>query len=207
MTDSNIIKIVGVTGVMGSGKSFISSLFGEFGTIILNTDMIAKKVQMSNPKLKSILIKKFGSEYYLPDSPHLNTHYVRNLCFDDSKIARSNLKWLTKTVGKYVLEYFLNYKKTLEENNTVGYILIESAILFESGFDKYCDEIICVKSTNAAHAAINRDNITIEEWKIRMSTQLDDSKKHFDYIIYNDYTPGVRKQVEEIHNKINNITI
>lgn len=195
------MKLIGITGLMGSGKTIISNMFGFLGAIVYNTDNIAQAVQIKNKKLKNKLIKKFGEQYFLSNGK-LNKPYISCLIFENNSEAKKNIAWINKNVGKYVIEHLKEYKASLEAKNTPCYILIESAILFESGLNKLCDKTICVKSPNAAYAAINRDGITREEWQLRMITQLPDDKKNYDYIIANDYTTNVETQVEKIHKEL-----
>lgn len=201
-----MIKVVGITGLMASGKTYVSNIFSSFGAYILNTDIIAKKVQLSQPELKSKLIKKFSKNYYT-ETGLINVEYVRNLVFGDTKESQKNLKWITKTVGKYVLEYIELYIQQLKTQNQQGYILIESAILFETGLNEICDYTICVKSTSPKRAAMMRDNITEEEWENRMKTQLPDGQKHYDYIIGNDYSINVNNEVKKVHDEIMKIIL
>lgn len=193
-------KIVGITGVMGSGKSFISNELEKLGALLYNTDQRSKYLQEINQELKKILIEKFGEAYYMGEE--INSNYVRNLIFDGTKQGYKNLAWITNIVKKYVREDFKLFYK--ENKKQYPYILVESAILYETGFHKLCNFIINVKSTNPIAAACNRDFIEKEDWKIRMKTQIPEYRKEFDFIISNDYTNNVIIQIQEIHNKIIN---
>lgn len=204
MNENNINKkellIIGLTGVMGSGKSFISNLFNNLGAITYNTDVISKVVQIKNKELKNKIIDRFGEKYY---AGHLvDKEYARALFYSDTDESRENLKWITETVGPYVLEHLRNYTAQMIEAGIDGYILVESAILFETGFNKECDYIIGVKSTNPINATYHRDYTTKEEWLVRMATQLPDSEKQFDFVINNDYTKAVESQVQQVHEEI-----
>jgi dephospho-CoA kinase len=55
---------VGITGLMGSGKSYISSLFEELGVPLYNSDERARWVNNNNPFLKKELIDEFGENIY-----------------------------------------------------------------------------------------------------------------------------------------------
>jgi dephospho-CoA kinase len=160
-------------------------------------------VQLSYPELKSKLIEKFGENYYT-ETGLINVEYVRNLVFDNTEESKANLAWITETVGLYAMEYINEYIDAIKTNTKNGYILIESAILFETCLNEICDYTIYVKSTSAKHAAMMRDNITDEEWDNRMSTQIPEEQKKYNFVIENDYTNKVNDKILEIHNLIIN---
>jgi len=196
-----MIKTIGITGVLASGKSYVSSIFSEFGALVFNCDIIARKLQISNKELKTKIIHHFGDDFYLDNN--VNVEYVKSLCFSGTKESFENLKILTDLTTIYITEYLINYRDNLIDagiDNT--YILVESAILFETKLNKLCDKTICVKSTSPITAAYTRNYMTKEEWEIRMSTQLSDDQKVFDYLIGNDYTTDLKPIVEKIHNEI-----
>lgn len=195
-----MIKVIGLTGLMGAGKSYVATLLNMLGAIIYTTDLTSRKVQISNPKLKAAIIKKFGEQYYI--NGQVNKDYAKTLFFAGNVETTKNLKWITKTVSPYVRQHFLDYKKQLEDAGIDNMIIVESAILFETGFNKLCDAVICVRSPSPVQATYQRDYTTKEEWQIRMSTQLPDSEKNFDYIINNDYSIAVKSQVNQVFKEI-----
>ena len=170
--------------------------------MLFNTDMISGVVQIKNTELKKKIIDKFGKDYYIGNA--INKEFAKDLFYSGTDESSENLKWITKTVGTYVAEYLRTYKESLNVSDTKSYILVESAILFETGFEKECDYVIGVKSTNPINAAYQRDYTTREEWEIRMATQLPENKKKFDFVIGNDYTDAVQLQVNQVHTEIMN---
>lgn len=194
------ILTVGLTGLCGSGKSHILSIFQGLGALTFNCDINAQLVQTKVPELRAKIIKKFGEFYY--NGYQVNKEFAKNLYFAGTKESEKNLKWINKTIAPYILANFYKYKDSMEEAGVDGYVMIESAILFETGLNKICDLTICVKSTNPIMAAYGRDYMTKEEWLIRMKSQLPESEKKFDFVIGNDYTTLVEKQVQQVHQKI-----
>jgi dephospho-CoA kinase len=192
--------IVGLTGLMGSGKSFISEVFASMGVLTYNTDTISKMVQVKIPELRQMIIDRFGEEYF--NGKTINKEFAIPLLYSGTPESMEKLKWMTESVGKYVLENLLEYKKNLEDAGVTGYIIVESAILYETGFNSVCDYIIGVKSNNPVRATYNRDYTTKEEWNVRMSTQLPESEKKFDFVIGNDYTDAVKASVSLVHEEI-----
>lgn len=194
------ILIVGITGLMGSGKSHCANIFNELGALQFNTDLMSRIVQIKNHELRSKIVEKFGELYYA--GKLINTDYAKSLLYAGTAESAEHLKWITGVVGDYVRQSLFDYKKTMEDAGVDNYILVESAILFETGFDKDCDVIIGVKSTNPVAAAYGRDYTTKEEWKIRMSTQLPECDKKYDYVIGNEYNNAVEAKVRDVHEQI-----
>ena len=147
------------------------------------------------------MINIFG-DIYLPDGT-LNSMVVRKLVFGDTDEQSNNLQLITKIVSPYVVSAFDGFCYL---NNKSPYILAESAILFETGFNKRFDIIIYVESDsdNMLQAAIKRDGITEDEYKQRMRNQIpaDIKKLGSKYIIQNDYTSNIVNQIEMLHLKI-----
>lgn len=195
-----MIKIGGLSGKMAVGKSHVAAIFNELGAMLLNTDIISKKVQTYNKELKELIINKFGSIYFVNNQ--INKEFAIPLFFSGTDESKENLKWITETVAPYVQQYITDYIKTFNEAGVENYILIESAILFETGLNKKCDFTIEVRSPNPVGAAYSRDFTSKEEWQQRMATQLPDSEKSYDYIINNDYTDAVKTQVYQVHQDI-----
>lgn len=192
---------VGITGPMGSGKSYCSELFAKLGVPVFNSDKETKRIQNTNQNLKNELIGMFG-DIYLPDGT-MNSVLVRKLVFGDTDEQRNNLQIITKMVSPYVGVAFDDFCNL---NSKSPYILAESAILFETGFNKRFDSVIYVESDNVSmlQAAIKRDGITEDEYKQRMRNQIpaDIKKLGSKYIIQNDYTSNIVNQIEMLHLKI-----
>lgn len=165
--------------------------------MLYNSDSAAKRVQETNSNLKRVLIEKFGSKYYIGEN--INTDFVRSLIFGGSEKNYENLYWITETVGVFVKIDFVEFCK---QNQDASYILAESAILFETGFNNLCHLTINVKSADPISAACKRDSIDKEDWLIRMKTQIPENEKYFDFTIINDYTPNVIEQIKKIHDGI-----
>jgi dephospho-CoA kinase len=187
---------VGITGLMGSGKSYISSQFSELGVPVYNSDDRAKWVNNNIPELKEQLIAEFGDVY---TNGVLDKYKVRKIVFVEG--GEEKLKRLNQICHPYVRKDFEDFC-TLHKDKP--FILAESAILFESGMSEKMDRIIFVDVWYSVRLerAMKRDNITREEYNTRMKSQLDDSekKRKSDFIIDNS-TPG--PNLEEVRNIFN----
>ena len=92
--------------------------------------------------------------------------------------------------------------KFYKVNKNSKYVIVESALIYEYNLEDMFDEIIYVKSDKnlRKEMAIKRDNITSEEYDLRMKSQIPDEVKieKSRYIITNDYTENVIEQVVEL---------
>ena len=77
------MKRIGITGGIGSGKSFVSSIFSDYNFKIFNSDFEAKTIINTNNEIKNQIIEKFGMLSYNSDT--LNSEYISNIIFKDNK--------------------------------------------------------------------------------------------------------------------------
>jgi dephospho-CoA kinase len=191
------MKRVGLTGGIGTGKTTVSKIFQRFGIPIFYADYEAKLIMNENIEVKKKLQDKFGNEIY--NGNKLITKKLADIIFNNPEY----LKFVNQTVHPEVMKKF--YFWTLNYSNA-PYIIMESAILFESGLTGKFEKIIlivapvelCIKRIK------QRDNSTDEEIKRRMQNQWDNAKKieKADYVIYNDDEHLVINQVINIHNSL-----
>lgn len=190
-------KSIGLTGSMGSGKSLIARVFQELGAEVFYADIEAKKLYEDNDFLEEIR-KEFG-DIVVRDNK-LNRAELANIVFNN----RERLEKLNSMVHPKVLE---NYNIWLKSRNT-KYVIHESAILFESGWAKSFDKIICIDTPEdiIIERVMLRDNITQEEVRQRLRNQMPikEKKELSDYIIKHDNKIMLLPQIIEIHKELIN---
>lgn len=190
-------KVVGLTGNIGSGKSTISQIFSALNIPIFYADDEAKKILNSN-RVTSELIKTFGTEI-LNHEKKIDKQKLANIIFNDS----SQLQKINNIIHPLVYEHFLNW---LNNQHNVNYVILEAAILFESGFDKYVDFIINVHANKQLRIKriFKRDGIKLNDVIKRMKNQLSDleKKRLSGFTIDNNGKKLVIPQVLQIHESI-----
>lgn len=193
-----MIKI-GITGELGSGKSYCSKLFEKLGIPVFYSDDVAKSIMSSNKELKSEIVKEFGNVY---DNDILVPKKLSGIVF--VKGGEEKLKKLNKISLPYVMN---EYQKFCSDNKHHKYTIIESAILYEVNLDKYLDDVIYVYVNEDLRIkrAFERSGISEVEYKQRMKYQLSfEEKLSFSkFIIVNNELDDVNAQVEEINNILN----
>ena len=172
-------KIVGLVGMMGSGKSKILEFFETLKISCFNSDKEAKKMIETIPFIRNQIIDVFGYESYLNQKP--NTKYLSDIVFKNPK----KLKLLNEIIHPVIKKKIIIWSKNIPSR----YGVIESAILFESGLNKLCNKIICVEAPEKIRVQriIKRDKINKESIKERFNnqTKLKSRIKSIDYFIEN----------------------
>lgn len=173
------MKIIGLTGGIGSGKTILAKEFSKNYIQVYNSDERAKFLMNNSKDLKDSLIKCFGSNTYVDDS--LNKTYLSSLIFND----RKSLDLMNSIVHPQVEKDFMGWMKTKDEK----YVIYESALIFETGSYKRNDFNILVTSDLSVriNRIMNRDKIDKSLAMLKINNQWKDEKKIplADYIFVN----------------------
>lgn len=188
------MKIIGITGGIGSGKSTVCRLFAEQGIAIYDADSRAKWVIENNESLILGIKKIFGENAYLPKGIY-NRQYISAIVFKQPE----KLAQLNSIVHPAVKQDFIDWLATKKENYAYPFVLKEAAILYEAGTDKNTDAVIAVYAPKKIRIerVRQRDNLGVDEILARMQRQWADAKKmqKADFVIYNDGKHGLMPQV------------
>ena len=174
------MSIIGLTGGIGSVKTFISKIFKSNNVfVIFDSDLCAKHIMEHNIDVINMVKEKIGKRSYVDG--FIQTKYISDIIFNDKK----KLNELNKIVHPKVLEELKKFKY----NNLNKLIIIESAILFETGIYLQNDYNILVKAPvkDRINRVIKRDKISKVDVLKRISSQWSDSKKMdlADFVIEN----------------------
>jgi dephospho-CoA kinase len=190
---------VGLTGGIGTGKSFVAKIFATLGVPIYNADQAAKYLMNHNPNLIKAIKKHFGNNSYVNNN--LQTSYLAEKVFNNQE----NLALLNSLVHPVVIED----GNIWMQQQTTAYAIKEAAILFESSTYTLLDYVIGVDAPLALciKRAMLRDNITKEQIIARMEKQMPNTQKmakcHF--VIRNNETEPLLAQIITIHNYLSNL--
>lgn len=183
---------VGLCGTIGSGKSTVCRMFERLGVPVYIADDRAKSLMCSDKQLMAQIADAFGSECYL--NGELNRKYLASQIFaDDSKRLLLN-----SLVHPAVCRDFCQWA----DAQTADYVIVESAILFESGLKSVVDYTVAVvvPADVAIERAMARDGATREAVQARMAVQMsaDELRLRADFAIENITLEGAKTQVESI---------
>ena len=197
------MKLIGLTGGIGSGKSTVAGLFRTLGIPVYESDVRAKLLMNENKEVKEQILKLFGHDAYSNDQ-ELNRSWVASKVFSDPSL----LKQLNAIVHPGVYNDLKQWANE-ELQRAAPYLLQESAILFEEDLLSGLQAIILVVApeTTRISRVMKRDNSTEEQIRDRMKFQWPDEKKIplSDFIIYNDGERSLISQVMDIDQMIRNL--
>lgn len=186
---------IGITGGIGSGKTFICRLFEALGIPVYNADEEAKRLMNTDIRLKEKLIAQFGEATYKDGL--LDRAFLANMVFSD----KNKLELLNSIVHPVVIQE----AKDWAERQTTRYSLKEAALLFESGSYKEQDYTILVTAPMdiRIQRVIERDGATEQQVQERINKQLSDEEKLqlADFVIVNDGITPLLPQVWTLHQK------
>lgn len=190
------MKIIGLTGGIGSGKTTVAKMFAELGIPIYIADDEAKKLSDTSPEIRKDLLELLGDEAYKYDV--LNRKFVAEKIFNDKALLNKVNHIIHPRVGEH-------FTKWASKQNAV-YVIKEAAILFENGGYTNCDAIILVVAPKSVRIrrVMDRDNSNIQEIESRMNNQWSDSMKTklSQFVVENLEISYTKRQVEAIHEKL-----
>ena len=190
------MKVVGLTGGIGSGKSTVAAMFEELGVAVFNSDEQAKAIIATDTQLKQQITAAFGKEAYVGGV--YNRAYIAQLVFADAH----KLSLLNSIVHPALAQHF---KQWTQQQKGV-YVLKEAAILFESGSYTDCDFIITITAPEAVRLAraMKRDGSSEAQIKARIRQQWTDARRIAlsQAVINNIDLASTRKQVALLHQQL-----
>lgn len=190
------MKIIGITGNSGSGKSTVCEIIKEnYNAKIIDADKVAKSLTTPDTEYFKDIINTFGKSI-LDENKRLNRKKLADIVFN----SKEKKLLLDKLTFKYVVE---EIKREIKNVQNCDYILLDVPLLFESNLDEICDLTIGVIASEDVKIKriMQRDNISLEKAKSRLNSQ---SKEKF-YIKNCDYIINNKEKLNEIINQINKI--
>lgn len=185
---------IALTGGIGSGKSYVCNILKQRGIEIFDCDSAAKHLMRNSEPLKEALKAAIGDEAYLEDGI-LNKAYISRFLLE----SEANSQIINGIVHPAVAEHFLQSGKQW----------MECAILFESGFNKLVDKVVCVVAPleTRIQRVMKRDNLDRShalEWINKQMPQ-EDIIRLSDFCIHNDDAHELIPQIDDLLQTVGNI--
>lgn len=186
MKDTNrAIKTLGITGGIGSGKSFIASMLQALGYKIYISDTKARKIMVSDPLVVSAIKALLGEHAYLANG-HLNRPHISSLIFNDDSL----LHQINQIVHPAVKRDFYSWLGELPIEYNKPFVFREAAIMYESGSNADNDYMLLVYAPKMTRVnrVMERDSTTKDIVLAKMDKQWSSLPKllRSSYVIYND---------------------
>lgn len=189
---------LGVTGGIGSGKTSVCKVFNILGIPVFSADPEAQKIMNDDENVIREINKLAGRNIY-PDG-NLDRMGLATLIFNDP----DRLRQVNSIVHPIVFEHF----KTWAETWDTPYVIMEAAILFESGAAKLVDRVATVIAPIEERIArvTKRNTLSREQVMERIKNQMDDDAriKLSDYVINNSENEMIIPVILKIHEDIIN---
>lgn len=179
------MRIIGVTGGIGSGKSTVSRVLKDLGAKIIDADKVAREIVYKGGKVLDELTAFFGNEI-LDESDGLNRKKLGEIVFNNPE----KLEVLNQIMHKHIVDRIVNDLNTAKSEGKWEIIVIDAPIPLEHGFIDLVDEVWVVVADKETRIkrVMDRSGLTYEEALSRINSQLKDEEysRIADEIIVND---------------------
>jgi len=191
-----MMRVLGLTGGIGSGKSLVAQMFRELGAEVIDADQLARDVvEPGQPALDEI-VKAFGRDILLPDG-RLNRGRLAAVIFADPA-ARQRLNAITHPRIRARMD-----TEVAARTQRSGVLILDIPLLYENGRTGIVEKVVVVWVDPATQLQrlTERDGLSVEDARQRIAAQmpLDDKRARADYVIDNTGSrEATRRQVEAI---------
>ena len=175
------VKVIGLTGMSGAGKSTACKLFKSEGFNVIDCDLICRDIVEKGKPCLNEIAEAFG-DTALKEDGSLNRAETGRIIFSDSKKRQLLNGIMYPYVSYIVIKTIIDMDK--------GFVILDAPTLFESGIDSICDSIVSIAADKEVLLSRieNRDSISRKQAENRLASQRD--KRFFfersDYFIENN---------------------
>lgn len=189
------MRIIGITGGIGSGKSTISRILYDLGARIVDADKIAREVVRKGEKAYEEITAFFGRDI-LDDGGELDRKKLAALVFDN----KEKLEVLTSITHKYIIERMIQSIEKEKDEGKAEIVVIDAPIPVEHGFVDMVDEIWVVTADKdiRIRRIMDRSGYTLEEALKRVEAQ----KKEEEYLKLADEIICNNGGIEELEKQV-----
>ncbi len=162
------MRVMGLTGPSGSGKSSLMKCLEKEGAYCIDCDKIVKNLQKPGQLCYCQIVDVFGDEILSKDSAELDRKKLASIVFSD----HSALVKLNAITHYHVIAHVREILSSLEQE-AVSLVVIEAGALFESGLDTICDKFLyfIAPTDFLVQRIMERDRLTEEAARMRLSAQ------------------------------------
>jgi len=188
--------IIGITGTFGSGKSTVANFFRELGAEVVDADKLAHEALMEGSTIFDRIRATF-QDAYSASQKGMNHKKLSEIVFGNE----AKRKKLESIIHPYVFERITEEVNSAKEK----IIILEIPLLFESGFDKFCDQVgVVTASEEVIQKRLESDGFSPEEIDRRQKAQMPlkekETKANFVIDNSNDFQK-TRGEVESLWKK------
>lgn len=194
--------LIGLTGSIGVGKSFVASVLAELGCHVLDADATAREVVAPGSAGLRDVVSEFGTEVLQGDGT-LDRSKLGALVFENAEKRAV----LNSILHPFIIAQQDQHLRDWESGNPEGIAVVDAALMIESGSYKRFDKVIVVYCRDEVQLArlMARNNLGRDEAARRISAQMsqEEKKKFADYLIdTSDGFEAARKRTEEVYGEL-----
>jgi dephospho-CoA kinase len=191
------MRVLGLTGGIGSGKSLVDAIFRELGADVIDADALAREVVEPGQPALAEIVASFGSDMLLPDG-RLNRARLAEVIFGDAA-ARQRLNVITHPRIRRRMS-----EEVAARSRRSGVLILDIPLLYENGRGADVEKVIVVwvDQPTQRQRLMERDGLTQEQARQRIDAQmpLEEKRRRADHVIDNSGSPvSTRRQVEAIY--------
>ena len=162
------MKVIGLTGGTGSGKSVVSKSLAAAGSVIVDADKIAHDIILKGEPAYEEIIEYYGTGI-LGEDGEIIRKKLGEIVFND----KEKLAFLNRCTHKYITMEVKRQIAAAKEEGTAKAIIVDAPLLLEAGLETVCDLVWVVYADPEVRAqrVMARDGITYELAKARISNQ------------------------------------
>jgi len=160
------VLLVGVTGGIGSGKSLFSALLAERGAQVIDADAYGREALRPGQPAWHSVVAQFGQELLIPQSMEIDRQALAEIVFND----HDKLAALNAIVHPVLFSAIADSVERLSQTDEI--VVIDAAILVETGMDKNLDTLIVVHTDESLRRErLKSRGMSSADIEARMSSQ------------------------------------
>ncbi|MEA2636227.1 MAG: dephospho-CoA kinase [Chloroflexota bacterium] len=191
------MRVLGLTGGIGSGKSMVAQIFAKLGAVVIDADQLAREVvEPGQPALREIAVT-FGPDVLLPDG-RLDRSKLAQIIFANP-VERAKLDAITHPRIRTRIDELIKARRS-----GPGVLMVDIPLLYENDRKHTVEKVIVVwvDPQTQLRRVRQRDGLSVEAARQRIAAQmpLDAKRARADHVIDNSGTKeDTRRQVESIY--------
>jgi len=181
--------IIGITGIIGSGKTTASNILKKKGITVIDLDALAKEA-ITLKEVQEQIVRRLGKEYIKDGAPVIEK--LKEVVFAN----KEKLRTLESIIHPRVREKLWNNINEKREAGT-NFVIIDGPLLYETDLHKSIDKIVVVSAeTERIRERLRTRGLSDNDIDMRMSNQipLKEKEKRADFVIFNN---GTKRDLEQ----------
>lgn len=164
------MKLIGIVGGIGSGKSFVSRAFQDLGAKWIDADRMAHAA-LGWPEVQRALRDRWGDRVFAPDG-QVNRAEVAAIVFAPNDQGVRDLDWLEALLHPIVRRQLEPQLEQWRRDSAVPVVILDAPVLIKAGWHKMCDELVYIEATEATRwQRVQPRGWTIDQWRRREALQ------------------------------------